>query len=302
MRTPPWVQGAGDAALAGLTRAVFQLVRGLGPDRAGDAASALCRSIGPRLRPHRTALANVEAAFPEMAAPQHREIVAEAWDNLGRTAAEYVHMERIWDFDLARPEAGRIRIAADSVARFIELREDGRPALIFGAHLANWELPAISAAKHGLPSAVLYRTPNNPHIARDVVALRAPAMGRLINANIAAPVRMMEALTEGLHVGMLVDQFFARGPLITTFGRQTRGNPLLARLARQFECPVLGARAIRLPGGAFRLESTPPLALPRDATGRIDVDAATQAMNDVIEGWVREYPGQWLWMHRRWRP
>jgi KDO2-lipid IV(A) lauroyltransferase len=270
--------------------------------RFGGIAPQSSTTIGPRLRPHRIALANVEAAFPEMAAPQHREIVAEAWDNLGRTAAEYVHMERIWDFDPARPTPGRIRIDEASVARFMELREDGRPALIFAAHLANWELPAIAAAKHGLPSAVLYRTPNNPHIARDVVALRTPVMGRLINANVAAPVRMMEALTEGLHVGMLVDQFFARGPLITTFGRPTHANPLLARLARQFDCPVLGARAIRLPGGAFRLESTPPLALPRDATGRIDVALATQAMNDVIEGWVREYPGQWLWMHRRWRP
>jgi KDO2-lipid IV(A) lauroyltransferase len=61
------------------------------------------------------------------------------------------------------------------------------------------------------------------------------------------------------------------------------------------------ARAIRLPDGRFRLDLTEEIPMPRDAEGQIDVDAATQAMNTVIEGWVREHPGQWLWMHRRWR-
>ena len=62
-----------------------------------------------------------------------------------------------------------------------------------------------------------------------------------------------------------------------------------------------GARAIRLPGGRFRLDLTEEIPMPRDAEGQIDVEAATAMINRVIEGWVREYPGQWLWMHRRWR-
>jgi len=298
---PAWLQRAGDAALAALIRGLFALVRLLGPDRAAALASFVTRHLGPYTRVHRVALGNIAAAFPEKAPAEHRAIALEAWDNLGRTASEYVHMDRIWDFDETRATPGRIRIAPESIARFKALREDGQPALLFGAHLANWELPAIAGAKHDLPSAVLYRTPNNPYVARDIVALRSDVMGRLINANVAAPVRMMEALTEGLHVGMLIDQFFARGPRIEVFGRPTHANPLLARLARQFDCPVHGVRAIRLGGGAFQLEITPEIAMPRDARGRVDVDAATRVMNDVVEGWIREHPGQWLWMHRRWR-
>jgi len=65
---------------------------------------------------------------------------------------------------------------------------------------------------------------------------------------------------------------------------------------------VHGVRVIRLPGQRFRLELTPPLELPRDAAGEIDVQGAIAMMTAVVEGWVREHPEQWLWMHRRWRP
>ncbi len=292
---------AADRAVAALVRLLFRLVRLLGPDRAGAVGAALARRLGPLVKAHRIALDNIRQAFPDLPAAEHDRIVAEAWDNLGRTAAEYVHLDRLWDFDPERRTAGRIEIAPEVVARFETLRQDGKPALFFAAHLANWELPAIAAAKHGLPSAVLYRTPNNAAVARDIIGLRKSLMGRLIPANVAAPVRMMEALDQGLHVGMLIDQRFSRGPQVPFLGRLSYSNPLLARMARRFDCPVHGARAIRLPGGRFRLELTEAIQLPRNAQGGIDVDAATAHLNRIVEGWVREYPGQWLWMHRRWR-
>ena len=292
---------AADAAVAAVVRAAFALLRALGPDRASAFGGALARALGPLLPVHRVALDNIRHAFPGMPEAERRRVLREAWDNLGRTSCEYVHMERIWDFDEARPNAGRIQIAPESNAVFERLRSDGKPALIFAAHLANWELPAVAAARHGLEAAVLYRRPNNPFVARDISALRAGSMGELIPAGMMAPVRMMEALDRGAHVGMLVDQRFGRGPRVDFLGRPAASNPLLARLARRFDCPVHGARAIRLPGGRFRLEITEEVALPRDASGRVDVEAATALVNGIVAGWVREHPGQWLWMHRRWR-
>lgn len=290
-----------DRAVAALVRVLFRLVRLLGPDRAGALGAALARRFGPLVKAHRIALENIRQAFPDLPAAEHGRIAAAAWDNLGRTAAEYVHLDRLWDFDPESATVGRIEIAPEVTARFEALRQDGKPALFFAAHLANWELPAIAAARHGLPSAVLYRTPNNAAVARDIIGLRERLMGRLIPANVAAPVRMMEALDQGLHVGMLIDQRFSRGPRVPFMGRLTHSNPLLARMARRFDCPVHGARAIRLAGGRFRLELTEAIHLPRNAQGGIDVEAATAELNRIVEGWVREYPGQWLWMHRRWR-
>ena len=184
---------------------------------------------------------------------------------------------------------------------FRDLLNDGKPALCFAAHLGNWELPAVMAAAHDLPSAVLYRMPNNKAVAREIARIRAPLMGRLIRSRAQAPLEMAAALERGEHLGMLVDQHFSRGVDVTFFGRRCKANPTIARLARQFDCPVIGVRVIRLPDRRFRLAADGPFDLPRDAAGRIDVQRSTQMITSVIERWVREYPDQWLWFHRRWR-
>ena len=290
-----------EEVLAALVRAVFALIRALGVERAGRVGAFLARMIGPLTSANRIARDNIEAAFPELDAPARAKILRESWENLGRTSSEYVHLAEIWDYDPERPGQGRIELSPGTAERFMQLREDGKPAIFFAAHLANWELPAVAAQRSDLPSAALYRTPNNRAIARDILAMREPVMGRLIAAGHAAPIRMMEALDEGLHLGMLIDQRFGRGPKVEFLGRPTAANPLLARLARRFDCPLHGARAIRLPGGRFRLELTEAITLPRDARGQVDVPAATQLMNDIVAGWIREHPGQWLWQHRRWR-
>lgn len=290
-----------DALAGALLRAVFALMRALGPNLAPRIGAALARWLGPLTPAHRIGRENIAASFPEKSEAERRAILREAWDNLGRTSCEYVHMDAIWDFSPDHPDRGRITASPETVALYGRLRDDGKPALIFAAHLANWELPAIAAAKHGLDAAVLYRTPNSRAVAAEILRLRRNSMGTLIPAGLAAPIRMAEALERGAHVGMLVDQRFGRGPRIRFLGREATANPLIAQLARRFDCPVHGARAIRLPGGRFRLDITEELPMPRDAEGKVDVAAATAAMNAVIEGWIREHPGQWLWMHRRWR-
>jgi KDO2-lipid IV(A) lauroyltransferase len=75
----------------------------------------------------------------------------------------------------------------------------------------------------------------------------------------------------------------------------------VARLARHFDCDVYPALCIRLPGNRFRLELHDRLDLPRDPAGAIDIHGTTQLLTDVVEAWVRETPGQWMWFHQRWK-
>ncbi|MBS7810571.1 lipid A biosynthesis lauroyl acyltransferase [Roseococcus pinisoli] len=290
------LQKLGEWAVAVLARGAFGLLRVLGPDRASNLGAWITPKLGVLTRNHRHTMENLRLAFPEKTEAERQAIAREAWANLGRTVCEYPHLEALLDI-----EGGRVEADEATWARFEALKVSGKPALVFAAHLGNWELPAVAAFKLGQPAAILYRTPNNPYIAADIIAMREPIMGKLIAAGMTAPIRMAEALDQGLTLGMLVDQRFGRGPRVPFFGHPVAANPFLARLAKRFDAPVHGLRAIRLPGNRFRLEFTEALELPRDARGQVDVEAGTALVNGIIEGWVREHPGQWLWMHRRWR-
>jgi KDO2-lipid IV(A) lauroyltransferase len=290
-----------DTAFAGITLGALRLARLADPDRMSDVMGAIARRFGPMLPVSKTGRANLRAAFPSKSAAEIEELLAGCWENLGRVAGEFAHLDRLWDFAGTEPKPGG-RIESPSSALYGRLRDDGKPALVFAAHLANWELPAVAAAAHGLKAAVLYRAPNNLKIAAAIEKVRQNSMGSLIASGPDAVLTMAAVLERGDHLGMLVDQRFGRGVPVTFFGRRCMANPTIARLARRYpDVPVHGVRVVRLPDHKFRLELTEEIKLPRDANGTVDVEASMQLITTMIEGWVREHPEQWLWLHRRWR-
>ncbi len=291
----------GDACVGAVAIGAIKLLRLVPPDRMADIAGWVMRKIGPRLREDRTARAQLTAAFPEKSAAEIETILNGTWDNLGRMGAEFAHLDRLWDYQ-SPEKPGRFDVAPETLERYRRITESGKPALVFAAHIGNWELPAISAHANGIKSAVLYRGPNIEAVDRWITETRSALMGTLVPTGLGAPVKLAEALKNGTHVGMLVDQYYVRGVPVTFFGRLTRANPLLARLARHFDCPIHGVRLIRLPGHRFRGEITEAIEPARDADGKIDIAGTMQRIMNVIEGWVRETPEQWLWQHRRWRP
>ncbi|MBN9064437.1 MAG: lipid A biosynthesis lauroyl acyltransferase [Rhizobiales bacterium] len=287
-------------ATAVLVRAYVGLLRLMGPDRASAFGGFMMRMIGPLAPAHRVAQENLRAAFPEKSEAERARILRGSWDSLGRTMTEYPFLQQLMDFDYQAPDPNS-RTEVAGVDQFIALLESGKPAIIFAAHLANWELPAVAAARYGLDMNIVFRPPNNKAVARAIEVLRGGAMGRLLPSGPGAAGAMVGVLDRGGRLAMLADQHLTRGLMVTFMGRPALANPILAKLARRFDCPVHGARCIRLPGGRFRLELTPPLDLPHDGEGHIDVEGAMRAITGVIEGWIREHPEQWLWQHRRWR-
>ena len=291
----------GEAAVGAVTIGLLRATRYFDPIKTANLFGRITRFIGPMTREQKIARTNLTAAFPEKSPEEIETILKGVWDNLGRLGAEFAHIDHIWEHDRARPEDSRIEIEERTHELFAQLRLDGKPALIFASHLGNWELPALAAVAHGLDAATLYRRPNISSANRIIEEMRAVKMGTLIPAGRDAPLRLADALQKGQHVAMLVDQYFTNGVDVTFFGRKTKANPTLARLLRQIECPIHGVRIIRLPGHRFRAELSEEVKPVRDAEGKIDVQGTMQAITSVIEGWIREYPDQWLWLHRRWR-
>ncbi|MGL3605511.1 lipid A biosynthesis lauroyl acyltransferase [Rhizobium sp. G187] len=267
-------------------------------DAAINFADRLMRWLGPKTSRHRLMLVNLRNAFPEKSEAEREAIASASWGHMGRLAAEYIFLDRLFDFDPSRPGEGRIEVSG--IEQFLDLRDNPRPFIVFTGHTANFELLPVAGAAFGLFVSVLFRPPNNPYIAEKVFNFRRKRMGDLVPSHAGSSFALARQLEKGGGVGVLVDQKFKKGVETRFFDRPVKTNPLLAKLARQFECEVYPARCIRLPGNRFRLEIEPRIALPRNAKGQIDVNATAQVLNDKVEAWVREYPEQWLWYHDRW--
>jgi len=299
---PRWyvlARNAGQWTVAKLFFGFMAFLKLFPADLAIDTTEKLARFFGMRHPRTNAARANLKLAFPEKGDAEIEDILRQMWGNLGRTAAEYAYLDQIFDFDDQNPTAGRFEMVG--IPNYAEMKYMDGPAICFTAHTANWELLPVASAAYGVNVTALFRPPNNPYISKRVLAARRTAFGHLVPSKAGAAWTLADILREGGKVGVLVDQYYKSGVPITFFGRHTLGNHLLAKLARQFDCPVYPARCVRLPGGRFRIELQPKMELPRDADGRVDVAKLTQQVNDVVENWVREYPGQWLWLHNRWR-
>jgi Kdo2-lipid IVA lauroyltransferase/acyltransferase len=293
---------AGHYLLALIVRALVRLMKKADPDRSSDFFGKLARFWGPYIVTSRTGRRNLRLAFPDNSDAENEEILRGVWENLGRVAGEFVHLEQLWDYDHARANQGRAETY--DAEKFGALRDSGKPALIFTAHLANWELAAVCAAAHELDAAVLFRRPNNRFVADIIHETRAKTMGQLLPSGLQGTFAMGNVLERGGHVGMLVDQYRSEnrgGVPVRFFGHKTYANSTIMRLARQYDCPVRGVRVVRLPKNRFRVDLTDPVDLPRDAKGRYDIQPSMQTIMSIIEGWIREHPEQWLWLHRRWR-
>lgn len=260
--------------------------------------SRLAKIVGPLTTRQRVAMENLERAFPEMTKKQRYAIAIEMWGNMGRLFAEYIFLDKIFDFDPQATTPGLVEV--DGIDIFLKLRDEKKPHIFFTAHTGNFELLPICAATFGLNVTALFRPPNNPYIAKRVLKARRTAMGHLVPSKAGAAWALGGMLAQGNDVGMLVDQKFRKGILTKFFNQPVLTNPLLGKLARQYDCDVYPARSIRLPNGRFRLELYDKMELPKKSDGTLDVDATAQKLNDIVESWIREYPGQWMWFHNRW--
>ncbi len=258
----------------------------------------LMRKIGPKMKRHKLMLANLRNAFPEKSDEEIQQIALGSWANMGRLAAEYVFLDRLFDFDPEKGEPGRVEVSGIPI--FLDLLENKRPFIVFTGHTGNFELLPVAGAAFGLYVSVLFRPPNNPYVAKKVFDFRSARMGKLVPSHAGSSFALARQLEAGQGVGVLVDQKFKKGLKTEFFDQPVKTNPLLGKLVRQFNCDVYPARCIRLPGNRYRLEIEPRMDVPRDANGNLDLTATAQLLNDKVETWVREYPEQWLWYHDRW--
>lgn len=250
------------------------------------------RTVGARLGANRKVLNHLRLALPELDEAERQAIAVQCWDNLGRTMAEYPHIKTISrDWDRCVTLIGREHLEA--------LRDDGKPGICITGHFANWELAALACHKAGLPLTIVYRAPNNPWVDRLLARARGPLQGFMVPKGRDAARGMMATIRKGGHIGVLPDQKLNEGIPVPFFGRDAMTGSFTADLALRYDAPIVPIKVTR-DGAHFRIEAMAPFVFEKTGDREADTWTAMRRINAMLEDWVRETPGQWLWTHRRW--
>ena len=279
-------------AEAALFLAFMGLFRLIGLDAASALGGFIGRNIFARTRVTQRARDNLARAFPEKSPEEREAIITAMWDNLGRTVAEYAHLDK---FDIGG-RYPRIHMENSTAADAIR----GKGAIIISGHFANWEIMHITAARFGLDGAIVYRPLNNPYVDRYIARARAwKGCAEQISKHNGAK-RIFTLLRSGKAILLLGDQKTNEGIPAPFFGRDAMTTHAPAALALKLNVPILLASNRRTKGAHFVVTVHPALEFTPSGDEGADMRALTAAMNRQLEEMVRADPAQWLWIHRRW--
>jgi Kdo2-lipid IVA lauroyltransferase/acyltransferase len=277
-----------------VVKAIGALPRSLARS-AGIALGQLIYVLHGKLR--RVGMRNLAMALPEKSVHERRKIVRGVFTSLGRQFAEICLFPRY-----ARENVSRI-VTYDGFENFDRASERGKGVLFLTAHLGGWELSAFAHSLYGHPLHFVMRPLDNPYLDALVRRYRTTYGNTPILKD--DPVReLLRAMKAGATVGILMDTNMTppEGVFVDFFGIPACTASGLARIALRTDAPVVPGFTIWDPVlRKYRLRFDPAVKLIRTGDNDADILANTQLFTKTIEDFVRRYPDQWLWVHRRWK-
>ena len=248
-----------------------------------------------RLR--RTGLRNLELALPERTPAERRAILRSLFRYLGWQLVEFCRMPRY------RLENTRDWMRVEGHEHFRQAQAKGRGVLVLTGHLGAWELSSFYHSLMGYPMGIVIRRLDNRRLDSFVNAIRCLHGNRILHKDDFAR-SLLRAMHAGQTVGILMDTNMTppQGLFARFFGVEACTASGLARVALKTGAAVLPGFMFWEPEEKrYVLRFGAELSFVRSGDLQADIQAATQQCNDVLESWIRRYPEQWLWIHRRWK-
>ena len=225
-----------------------------------------------------------------------RAIARRAFRHLGLCFAESARLHRWTPENVARDVD-----LGDAPERFAAVLAEGKGAIFVGAHYGNWEASNVLGAILGVSVAGVARSLDNPYLDRYVHRLRERP-GYEIWTKAGFLRKSLRALRDGKAFGLLADQDAGpRGVPVVFFGRTASMTPMPAELAVKTGAAVIAVALRRLGPMRFVFRMAEPLRADGNADPEAEVGRLSQALASDLEGFIRETPEQWLWLHRRWK-
>ena len=262
---------------------------------AGAAIACLAYATLGRLR--RVGLRNLELAFPAMPADQREALLREEYRNLGWLLAEFCQMPTYTQDFSSR------FIRYEGLENYLAARNRGHGVFVLTGHIGAWELSSFFHSLAGYPMSMVIRRLDNPLVDRMVNRIRCQHGNRVLHKDDFAR-GLIAAMRAGETVGILMDTNMTppQGLFVPFFGTEACSASGMARVALKTGAAVLpGYLVWHQEEAKYVLHFDPELSL--DDTGDSEADAATNTslFTAVLENIIRQYPSQWLWMHRRWK-
>jgi KDO2-lipid IV(A) lauroyltransferase len=272
---------------------------GLLPRPAARFVAARLTSVAYVLRPNlrRTAMFNLQLAFPEMTDGDRRGIVRGMVRQLGWLAAEFSQFPK-----LTRENIERV-VTVEGAENFDAAQRRGKGVLFLTGHMSAWELSSFAHALFGHPLHFLVRPLANRQVDELVNRYRCLSGNQPIEKNRSART-ILKVLGAGGTVGILADHntIIEEGVFVNFFGIPASTTAGLAKIALRTDAaivPVFLRWDHTKRKYILRFDSA--VELRRTADEDIDVRENTAQFTGVIESYVRKYPDQWLWAHKRWK-
>jgi Kdo2-lipid IVA lauroyltransferase/acyltransferase len=191
-------------------------------------------------------------------------------------------------------------VRVEGLEHLREAHGKGKGVIGFTGHLGHWELLSFMFGRLGMPATGIARPLDNPYLEERLVRLRTLTGNRVINKR-GAFREALAVLLGGGFLGIWIDQRPKRGGIkVPFFGNDAYTTDGLARLALASEAAIMPCFAVQEARGSWRMVIEPEVPVTR--TGDVEADACriTADCTAILERWVRRYPEQWLWTHRRW--
>jgi KDO2-lipid IV(A) lauroyltransferase len=248
-------------------------------------------------RERRLALAHLALSYPDRPAAFHREVARAAFISLVQSGIEVAAAARL------QPRlAELVALSEEDRALLAAAHGEGKGVLFASCHLGNWELLARRVVLEGYRCGTVAREAQDPRLTRLLEEAHAEVgLTTLWRGRPGLAKDLLRLLRSGAFVGMLIDQDTAvQGVFVPFFGRPAHTPRAVGDLAVRTGAPVVFGCIHREPGGKHRVVLR---RIPVPATGDREADAlaVTAAATAAIEAEVRAAPGEWVWMHRRWK-
>jgi len=261
----------------------------------GIALGLIVYLLHGRLR--RVGMRNLKLAFPEMSPGQRHRILRGVFVSLGRQLAEVCLFP-----GYTRENVSRI-VVYDGFENFERAYARGKGVLFLTAHLGAWELSAFAHSLQGHPLSIVMRSLDNPYVDKLIQSYRTMHGNRTVDKDDF--IRgLLQAMRAGQTVGILMDTNMTppQGVFVDFFGIPACTASGLARIALRTDAAVVpGFTVWDAKLRKYILRFDPAVELVRTGDLQADIVANTAKFTQVVEDFVRRYPDQWLWVHRRWK-